>query len=252
MKRIKIIIEYDGSRYHGFQAQQNAHTIQEEIEQSIYKLTRDKVSIMAAGRTDAGVHALGQVATFDTDSSIPGPKWQFALNSFLPDDIQVLKSEQVSPHFNPRFDAISKLYRYVIYRQKSGHVFYRNYSLYDDESLDIDAMKRACNVLQGTHNFSSFCASGSSVKTFERTITFCRLFEQGPCLIMEIEANGFLYNMVRIIMGTLREVGRGKYPPQYLEDIIAAQNRSLAGPTIAPQGLYLVRVDYPQSSRDGS
>lgn len=240
-----MIIEYDGSNYHGFQAQQNAHTIQEEIEKSIHKLTGDKVSLLAAGRTDAGVHALGQVTTFDTESSIPGPKWQFALNSFLPDDIQVLKSEQVSPHFNPRFDALSKLYRYIIYRQKAGHVFYRNYSLYNDESLDIDAMNQAGNILQGTHNFKSFCASGSSAKTFERTITCCRLFEQGPFLIMEIEANGFLYNMVRIIMGTLLEVGRGKYPSQYLENIIAAQNRSLAGPTVAPQGLYLVRVDYP-------
>lgn len=245
MRRIKMIIEYDGSNYHGFQIQQNAHTIQAEIEESIYKLTGEKVTIVSAGRTDAGVHALGQVIAFNTMSSIPADKWRFALNSFLPQDIQVIDSREVEPDFHPRFDAISKHYSYVIYRKKSGRVFYRKYALCNDEILNIEAMKEAGRMIEGKHNFKSFCASGSSAKTFQRSVKYCCLHETDSCLRMEIEANGFLYNMVRIIMGTLLEVGRGNFTPEYVQDIIAAEDRSLAGPTVAPQGLYMVEVNYP-------
>jgi tRNA pseudouridine38-40 synthase len=239
-----MTVEYDGSRYHGFQIQQNANTVQAELENGIKRLTGEEVSIICAGRTDSGVHALGQVIAFDTQTSIPGDKWQFALNSFLPADIQIIESSECSPHFNPRFDALSKTYHYIIYRQNKGRIFYRNYALLNTEFLNVTAMQAACRLLQGRHNFKSFCASGSSVKTFERSVYRCNLVEEEPFLRLEIKADGFLYNMVRIIMGTLLEIGRGNYQPETVKDIIDVQDRTRAGPTASPQGLYLVQVEY--------
>jgi len=239
-----MTVEYDGSRYHGFQIQHNAHTVQAELENGIKRLTGEPVSIICAGRTDSGVHALGQVIAFDTPTSIPGDKWRFALNSFLPPDIQIIKSNECHPHFHPRFDALSKTYHYIIYRRDKGRIFYRNYALYNTDSIDLAAMQTACQLLEGRHNFKSFCASGSSVKTFERSVYRCNLVEEEPFLRLEIQADGFLYNMVRIIMGTLLEIGRGNYQPETIADIIAAQDRSYAGPTVPPQGLYLVKVEY--------
>lgn len=244
MTRIRMTVEYDGSRYHGFQIQHNANTIQAELENGIWCLTGEKVSIIYAGRTDSGVHALGQVIAFDTLMSIPGDKWQFALNSFLPADIQIIESSECSPVFHPRFDARSKTYHYIIYRHNKEYLFYRNYALHNTDSLDLAAMQAACRLFEGRHNFKSFCASGSSVKTFERNIYRCKLVEEEPFLRLEIKADGFLYNMVRIIMGTLLEIGRGSYYPEIVKDIIAAQDRSQAGPTVPPQGLYLVEVEY--------
>lgn len=244
MARIKMAIEYDGSRYHGFQIQDNANTVQAELEAAIRRLAGESISILGAGRTDAGVHALGQVIAFDTDSSIPGDKWQFALNSFLPPDIRAVASAQCGPDFHPRFHALSKVYHYLIYRQPRGRIFNRHYALCNNEPLKLEAMEEACQAFTGRHNFKSFCASGSSVKTFERTVQICQLVQEGPYLKLTIEADGFLYNMVRIIMGTLLEVGRGTYPPAAMEEIIAAQDRNQAGPTVSPQGLYLVEVKY--------
>ncbi len=244
MVRIKMTVEYDGSRYHGFQIQHNANTVQAELENGIKRLTSEQVSIICAGRTDSGVHALGQVVAFDTQTSIPGDKWQFALNSFLPADIQIIESSQCNPHFHPRFDARSKTYHYLLYRQSKGRIFYRNYALYNTDILDIIAMQVGAQLLEGRHNFKSFCASGSSVKTFERSIYRCKVIENEPFLCLEIKADGFLYNMVRIIMGTLLEIGRGNYQPETIKDIIAAQDRTKAGPTVPPQGLYLVEVEY--------
>lgn len=244
MSRIKMIIEYDGSNYHGFQIQTNAHTIQAEIEYNLGKLTGEKIAIISAGRTDTGVHAAGHVIAFDSNATIPPEKWRFALNSFLPPDIRVLKSEAVAANFHPRFDAISKSYTYLIYRQEQGEIFIRNHAWCNGEKLDIAAMQKACQIITGRHNFKSFCASGSSVKSFERDVKKCVLYYNEPFLNMEICADGFLYNMVRIIMGTLIEVGRGNYPAEHVEKIIAAQNRNEAGMTVPAQGLYLLRVDY--------
>lgn len=244
MVRIRMTVEYDGSRYHGFQIQHNANTIQAELQNGITRLTGEEVSIICAGRTDSGVHALGQVIAFDTQTSIPGDKWQFALNSFLPADIQIIESCECNPHFHPRFDARSKTYHYILYRQNKGRIFYRNYALHNTEFLDITAMQAACLLLEGRHNFKSFCASGSSVKTFERSVYRCNLVEEEPFLRLEIQADGFLYNMVRIIVGTLLEIGRGNYQPEIITDIIVAQDRTKAGPTVPPQGLYLIEVEY--------
>jgi len=244
LARIKMTIEYDGSRYHGFQIQNNANTIQAELEKAIKSITGESTSILCAGRTDAGVHALGQVIAFDTNATIPGDKWQFALNSFLPPDIKVINSSLCQPDFHPRFDAVSKVYHYLIYRQREGYVFNRNYAYCDSEYLDIEAMQQACSLFLGKHNFRSFCASGSSVKTFERCIMECQLKQEGPYLRFIVEANGFLYNMVRIIVGTLLQIGREVYPPAKIKEIIKAQDRKQAGPTAPPQGLYLAEVKY--------
>ncbi len=245
MTRIRMTVEYDGSRYHGFQIQENANTVQAELELAIKRVSGETLSILGTGRTDAGVHALGQVVAFDSNSSVPAEKWQFALNSFLPPDIRVAASAACAPDFHPRFQALSKVYHYLIYRRQRGRIFNRNYALHCTESLNLAAMEEACRPLLGKHNFKSFCASGSGVKTFERTVKVCRLVEKGAYLRLEIEADGFLYNMVRIIMGTLLEVGRGTYPPTAMQEIMNARDRSQAGPTVPPQGLYLVEVRYP-------
>ncbi len=244
MHRIKLTIEYDGSNYHGFQIQNNAHTIQEEIEAGINKLVGRRSTLTSAGRTDTGVHALGQVVVFDTKSSIPADKWKFALNSVLPPDIRVIASELAALDFHPRYDAVAKRYKYQLYRQVRGRTFLRNYALCMTEPLAIIEMQQACRLITGRHNFKSFCASGSSVKTFERQVMNCNIKEEGSYLNLEIEADGFLYNMVRIIMGTLLEVGRGNIPAEQIKDIIEAKDRSRAGFTAPPQGLYLMEVKY--------
>ncbi len=244
MGRIKLLLEYDGSNYHGFQIQKNANTIQAELEKAIYRLSGEQLTIICAGRTDAGVHALGQVVAFDSNSTIPANKWVYALNSQLPGDIRVLESQETGPEFNPRFDAFKKRYCYVIYRRKAKAAFYRNYAYCYTKKLDLKAMQEAAAMLTGRHNFSSFCASGSSARTFDREIFCCYLTEKDSYLRLHIEADAFLYNMIRIISGTLLAVGRGKYPPHYLKEIIDARDRALAGPTAPPQGLYLVKVYY--------
>jgi len=250
LQRIKMIVEYDGSNYHGFQVQNNAHTVQAALEQAISNLNGEKTSILFAGRTDAGVHALGQVVAFDSASSIPPDKWQFALNSFLPADIRILRSGLTRPDFHPRFDALHKRYRYLIYRHQAGAVFYRSLALIDDERLDLAAISQACNLIMGGHDFRAFCASGSSAKTYDRMVYHCSLEENGPLLQFEIEANGFLYNMVRIIVGTLLNVGRGIYSPQTITEIIESRDRNRAGATAPPQGLYLLHVTYPEEEEN--
>ncbi|NLV21591.1 MAG: tRNA pseudouridine(38-40) synthase TruA [Syntrophomonadaceae bacterium] len=246
MPKIRLVMEYDGSNYHGFQRQLNANTIQSELEQAIYKISRESVAVIAAGRTDAGVHALGQVAAFNTETEIPADKWRPALNSVLPDDIRILESEAASPAFHPQYDALHKSYCYLIYRKKERASFYRKYALLCNQQLDIKAMQRGCSYIIGKHDFRCFCASGSGAKTWERTVYICNLEDKGDWLKLNITADGFLYNMVRIIVGTLLEIGRGRYQPEQISTMIASCERSQAGPTAAPQGLYLCSVKYPQ------
>ncbi len=244
MKRMKMVIEYDGSGYHGFQRQNNAHTVQAELEAQILRITGEQVTVSGAGRTDAGVHARGQVIAFSTNSPIPDTRWKYALNRYLPEDIKVLESQEVDESFHPAFDAVRKRYQYRIYRQRPGAVFVRKYALLNTEKLNLDAMMEACNEIIGYHDFHAFCSSGATSKTFDRTVYQCSLHEEGPELILDIAANGFLYNMVRIIVGTLLEVGRGKLSAEELAKVILNGKRSLAGPTAPPQGLYLMEVSY--------
>lgn len=239
-----MIIEYDGSDYHGFQRQDNAHSIQAEIEKQLYRISGEMISICGAGRTDAGVHARGQVIAFNTGARIPPERWALVLNGFLPGDIRVLSSHIAAPDFHPQFQAVGKRYAYYLYRQQPGAAFYRRYTLLNSQPLDINAMQEACRHIIGTHNFKAFCASGSTSKTFERSVNLCRLKEYGPIMRMDIEADGFLYNMVRIIMGTLLETGRKRISADEIPAIIESRDRTRAGPTVPPQGLFLMCVKY--------
>jgi tRNA pseudouridine38-40 synthase len=246
-RRVKIILSYDGTAYQGWQIQAgrpDLRTIQGTIEKGLTRLTGAPVRVIGASRTDAGVHARGQVAHFETESSIPTASFPAALNSVLPQDIRILAAEEVSSSFHAQYSALGKSYLYTIDRHQVPDVFRRHYALHVPYELNLAAMQRAADFFVGTHDFRSFCASGSSVKTFTRTVTHCQLVEQNSWLYLKISANGFLYNMVRIIIGTLLEVGRGKLAADAIPSIIAGRDRTLAGPTAPPHGLCLWQVEY--------
>ncbi|MDP4092469.1 MAG: tRNA pseudouridine(38-40) synthase TruA [Bacillota bacterium] len=243
-RNIRLTIEYDGTNYHGWQRQANAVTVQEEIEKAARKLTGKECDLIGSSRTDEGVHALGHVANFHTDSSIPADKFSFALNTVLPGDITIKDSQEVSPDFHSRFSAKGKKYRYLIYNSRQPSALLRNRAMHVCQSLDFDSMKRAAEHLKGTHDFTCFRASGSTVKTSERTIWDVRLSRDGELIFFEISGDGFLYNMVRIIVGTLVYVGIGKIAAEEIPEIIESKDRKKAGKTAPPQGLYLVEVYY--------
>ncbi|HHV77859.1 MAG TPA: tRNA pseudouridine(38-40) synthase TruA [Syntrophothermus lipocalidus] len=244
MNRIKALVEYEGTRYSGFQRQPRGLTIEGELEAAICKLTGERVKVLAAGRTDAGVHALGQVIAFDTESPIPPERFAPALNSVLPSDIRVLKSEKAKEGFHPRYQARAKAYRYLIYRQEEGRTFYRNLAYYYPQPLDLPAMTKAARYMEGTHDFMAFCASGSGVRNYVRTVFEVNINEKPPFLQIDVCGDGFLYNMVRIMVGTLLEVGRKRFAPEEVEQILLSRCRQRAGPTVPACGLYLKRVFY--------
>ena len=244
MKNIKLTIEYDGTSYHGWQRQNNAVTIQDTIEACIAKITGEECSLTGASRTDQGVHALGQVANFKTRSPIPVEKFPFVLNSVLPDDICIKKAELVDDSFHSRYDAKGKKYRYLIYNSPYPSALLRNRAYHVPAKLDIENMNKAAHLLLGTHDFTAFKAAGGSAKTSERTITDVSLTKNEEIITFEIKGNGFLYNMVRIIVGTLIYVGLGKIDPDDVATIINSKERRNAGKTVGPQGLYLVEVYY--------
>ncbi|MDK2821177.1 MAG: tRNA pseudouridine38-40 synthase [Clostridia bacterium] len=246
MPKLKIILAYDGTDYSGWQIQPAAHgkTIQGVVTSALKKLTGEEISLVAAGRTDAGVHARGQVISFNTASRIPVERWPLALNSVLPEDIVALKAEKVHEDFHARYDARRKQYRYTIYNERFPDVFSRRYSWQIPHPLDRDAMAKATKYFIGYHDFRSFCASGSSVKNFNRYVEQSKISYRGNFIYFDITANGFLYHMVRNIVGTLVEVGRQHIKPENIAEILAAKCRQKAGPTAPPQGLCLEKVDY--------
>ncbi|HPD00978.1 MAG TPA: tRNA pseudouridine(38-40) synthase TruA [Acetivibrio sp.] len=244
MRNIKLTIEYDGTNYHGWQTQNNARTVQDVIEKAIEGLTGEKVALIGSSRTDYGVHALGQVANFATNSTIPGDRFCYALNRILPEDIVIRESCEVGLDFHARFQAKGKKYRYIIYNSRFPSAILRNRAYHVSYNLDIDEMKKAALSFLGTHDFSTFKASGSSVKTSVRTITSVSLEKNGDVLEFEICGNGFLYNMVRIIVGTLVDVGMGRIKADDISDIINGKDRKKAGRTAPAHGLYLVEVYY--------
>ncbi len=243
-KRIKLIIEYNGAGYHGWQIQKNAHAIQEEMEQAIFKITGEKVRVTGAGRTDAGVHAYGQVAHFDTSSKIPACRFGDAINAVLPEDVAVVSSKEVPHEFHARFSATGKVYHYRIINRRSRSPIWNDRAWHVRQPLDLELMERAATYYIGTHNFSSFCSSGHSVSAFERTITDSGWIKDGDGLVYRVYGNGFLYNMVRIMTGTMVEIGLGKRMADSIPDLLAKKDRNAAGITAPPWGLYLVRVDY--------
>lgn len=294
-RRILLRVAYDGTNYHGWQLQPNAATIEGELNRALCVLTGEKIVVTGASRTDAGVHALGNVAVFDTTSRIPAEKFSYALNQRLPEDIVIQSSKQVADDFHPRHCDCRKTYEYDILNRTFPLPAYRNTAYFLYGTLNIEAMRRACQAFLGEHDFASFCAAGAQVQTTVRKIysleVECRpLTEAGTpvppasgeavnaadgkhgeqvqqaqpesgetaipaagganagsadqLLTIRVKGNGFLYNMVRIIAGTLVEVGRGHIKPEEVAGIIAAKDRAKAGPTAPARGLRLVEIEY--------
>lgn len=244
MKNIKLTIEYDGTDYCGWQIQKNAKTIQGILVNAIEKLTREEITLNGSGRTDSKVHAYGQVANFKTNSNIPPEKFAHALNGILTEDIKVKKSEEVDMDFHARYSAKAKMYRYLIYNSKFPSPLLRNRAWYVPYPLNFEEMERAAGSFMGTHDFSAFRASGSDVECSVRTVSRISLDKNGDIMSLEVTASGFLYNMMRIITGTLVDVGRGKIKCEEVQKIIESHNRKRAGQTAPPEGLYLVHVYY--------
>ena len=245
MRNIKLIIEYDGKKFGGWQKQPNKNNIQGEIENAIFELTGEKVELYASGRTDAGVHALGQVANFKTkNKTIPIEKFAIAINSKLKKSIVIKSAQEVDEKFHSRYNCKQKTYRYVIDNSEQGTAIYRDLQYHMPIKLDVEKMKRASKYFEGEHDFSAFKASGTSSKSSVRTIFSVDVKKEDEKITMEFTGNGFLYNMVRIISGTLVDVGLGKIEPEEITKIIEGKDRTKAGKTLPAHGLYLVEVRY--------
>ena len=244
MRNIKLTIEYDGKPYNGWQKQPNKPNIQGEIERAIYNITKEEVDLIGSGRTDAGVHALGQVANFKTNSNIPIEKLALAINSQLKNSIIIKKAEEVDERFHSRYNAKHKTYRYIINNSPCGTAIYRNLEYCFPIKLDVAKMQEAAKYFEGEHDFKAFKSSGTSAKNSVRTIYNASVKQEGEKIIIELTGNGFLYNMVRIISGTLLDVGLQKIKPEEIKNIIEEKDRKKAGKTLPAHGLYLVEVKY--------
>jgi len=245
IRNIRLLLEYDGTRYHGWQRQANALTIQQVLEESLQRLTGEKVALIGSGRTDAGVHARGQVANFRTDSPIPLQAFHKGLNSLLPRDIVVLEATEAPPEFHARKSARAKTYEYRILNRPTRSPIHHHYAWWIDPPLDLAAMAEAAAALPGEHDFTAFRASGSdNLNPVRRVLAATWRDWPGGWLTFTITATGFLRGMVRSLVGTMAAVGRGKAPPTSLAELLESGARHLAGPTAPPQGLYLVEVFY--------
>ncbi|WP_300277215.1 tRNA pseudouridine(38-40) synthase TruA [Peptacetobacter sp.] len=243
MRNIKIIVQYNGANYCGWQEQPDSLGIQGNIEYAIKEITKEKVKINGSGRTDAGVHAIGQVANFKIESKIDVSRIPDALNSKLPKDISIIDAEEVDEDFHARYSAKGKVYRYLVYNSRYRNPILKDISYQVKYDLDFDKMKKAAESLVGTHDFCGFMSSGSSIKDTVRTIRNVKIEKEGDLIVFEFEGNGFLYNMVRIISGTLIDIGRGKIE-ENMEEIIKSKNRSNAGHTAPGHALFLKKVFY--------
>lgn len=244
MGRVRLTVAYDGTGYHGWQLQDNGITIESELNRCLSELLGEPVRVIGASRTDAGVHALGNIAVFDTKSRIPPEKISYALNRRLPEDIRIQRSEEVAPDWHPRRCASRKTYEYRIYRGEFPMPVKRLYSYFLYCSLDLERMREAAGFLEGEHDFKSFCQAGSQAESTVRTIYRLQVEEQGADLVIRVCGSGFLYNMVRIIAGTLIEVGQGRREPGSMTAVLEAGNRSAAGATAPAHGLTLVKYEF--------
>lgn len=242
MRNIKLIIEYDGTRFSGWQWQPKDRTVQDELQKSILKILKEQVNLIGSGRTDAGVHAMGQVANFHTETSMTAFKMKAALNGTLPKDVRVLSVEDVPDSFHSRFDAKEREYHYSIARREKA--IGRDYCYLFRKKIDVDRMRRASEHLIGTHDFQSFCQSNSEVDHYLCSVKSIRIVETDDLLRLEIISNRYLHNMVRIITGTLLQAGTGKIEPAQIIKILEAKDRRAAGLTVPAIGLCLVRVEY--------
>ena len=244
MKRVKLVVAYDGTNYHGWQVQDNGITIEEVLNRTISELVQEDIKVIGASRTDAGVHACGNVAVFDTESRIPGDKFSFALNQRLPDDIRIQESCEVDADFHPRYADTVKTYEYNILNRRFELPSKRLYAAFCYYPMDIERMNQAAAYLVGEHDFKSFCSAGAQVQTTVRTIYAVNVTKEDDMVHIRITGNGFLYNMVRIIAGTLMQVGTGLMEPERVKEILEARDRSKAGPTAVAKGLALVEIRY--------
>ncbi|WP_100404141.1 tRNA pseudouridine(38-40) synthase TruA [Bacillus sp. FJAT-42315] len=245
MNRIKCIISYDGALFSGYQIQPNGRTVQEELEKVLKKMHKGRgVKVTASGRTDAGVHAVGQVIHFDTPLELPAERWSVALNSQLPGDIAVLTAETVPQSFHARFSPIGKEYRYKIYQEPHRSPFKRFYAYHCPFDLNLESMRQAAAYLIGTHDFTSFCSAKTEVQDKVREVKEITIEQRDHEIELKFVGNGFLYNMVRIMTGTLMEVGMGKRDPYEVKKILEAKDRGQAGKTAPAEGLYLQQVFY--------
>ena len=244
MKRVGLIVAYDGTNYCGWQVQPNGITIQGELNRCLSELLGEEIETIGASRTDAGVHAMGNVAVFDTETRMPGEKISYALNQRLPEDIRIQLSEEMPMDFHPRYCDSVKTYEYRILNRRFQIPTERLYSYFYHYKLDEKKMREATSYLIGRHDFASFCGAGAQVKSTVRTIRSVEVERFGDMVTIRISGEGFLYSMVRIIAGTLIEIGNGQYPPERMQEILDARDREWAGPTAPAKGLTLLGIQY--------
>lgn len=248
--RIKLIVAYDGTNYKGWQVQPNGITIEEVLNKKLTELLGEEITVAGASRTDSGVHSLGNVAVFDTNTRMPAEKISFALNQRLPEDIVVQDSCEVPEDWHPRYQNSRKTYEYRILNRTFRMPSRRFDTYFYHHPLDVEKMQKAASYLVGEHDFKSFCAIGAQVKTTVRAVYACDVLKNGEIITIRVTGNGFLYNMVRIIAGTLIQVGGGALPPERIPEILAAQDRSAAGPTAPAQGLTMMGIEYFEKNID--
>ena len=244
MKRVKLTVAYDGTRYSGWQVQQNAVTIEGVLNKALSKLTGEEIAVIGASRTDAGVHAMGNVAVFDTESTIPGERFLYVLNQKMPEDVVIVASEEVPLTWHPRHQDTLKTYEYRILNAKLPDPTRRLYTNFVSFDLDIDLMRKGAAYLVGEHDFAGFCSVKTNAKTTVRTITDLQVRQNGDEIIIRVTGNGFLYNMVRTIAGVLIRVGRRYYPPEKVLALLEGRERTGEAVTAPPQGLCLMEIQY--------
>lgn len=244
MKRVMLTVAYDGTAYHGWQIQPNGETIEGILNRCLSETLGEKIEVIGASRTDSGVHAMGNIAVFDTDSPIPADKISYALNQRLPEDIKIQKSEEVASDFHPRHCESRKTYEYRIYCAPFPMPVKRLYAHYTYIPMDEERMRRGASYLVGKHDFKSFCSAEAQVETTVRQVDSVEVVQEGQEIVIRVAGRGFLYNMVRIIAGTLMEVGRGHLAPEEVKTILEAKDRQAAGPTAPACGLTLVKYEF--------
>lgn len=244
MRRIKITLDYIGTAYDGWQRQPDRDTVQKRVEEAIFSLSGERVSVVASGRTDAGVHALGQVAHFDVNAAIPAKNYMTGVNHFLPPDIRILSAEEAPEDFHARFSAHEKTYTYCIYESRFDRACYFNRAARVEQKLDLKNMKTAAEAFCGTHDFTSFCSAGADTTTFTRTIKDIRITRSGGLVKISVTADGFLYNMVRRIAAVLVKAGKGQIDKAGAEKLINAADNKVAKDVMPACGLYLKSVKY--------
>ncbi|MCI9411167.1 MAG: tRNA pseudouridine(38-40) synthase TruA [Eubacterium sp.] len=248
--KVKLTVAYDGTNYHGWQIQNNALSVEEVLTKALRELLGEETELTGASRTDAGVHALGNVAVFDTNTRIPAEKIAIAVNQRLPEDIRVMRSEEVPQSFHPRYCASRKTYEYRITNAEIQQPVKRLYSHFVYIPLNVERMKETAKYFCGEHDFAGFCSAGSQVRTTVRTIDGLQIVQEDEDICIRITGNGFLYNMVRIIAGTLIEIGMGRREPETVCQALRQADRSLAGPTAPARGLRLIQIEYEENRQE--